>query len=86
MALAAGAMVPDLPYFVPYGLTDAIVPVSAPWSPLRDAGHTHRMQVDSLAFNLVLALVLAGVITACAAPARALLPQVLARRMGRRGR
>ncbi|MEU1879754.1 DUF4184 family protein [Streptosporangium sp. NPDC020072] len=85
-ALAAGAMVPDLPYFVPYGLTDALVPVSAPWSPLRDAGQTHRMETGSMVFDLVMALILAGLITVCATPVRALLPQALARRMGRRGR
>ncbi|MEU4835399.1 DUF4184 family protein [Streptosporangium sp. NPDC023615] len=80
--LAAGAMVPDLPYFVPSGIT---VP-DGPWfQPLMDAGHTHRVQADALVADVVLALVLAGVMTVCAAPARALLPQMLARRMGRRG-
>ncbi|MBB4914832.1 hypothetical protein FHS44_001917 [Streptosporangium saharense] len=85
-ALAAGAMIPDFPYFVPYGLGGVIAPVGVPWWQLLDAGYTHRVQASSLAVDVVFALVLAGVITVCAAPARALLPQALARRMGRRGR
>ncbi|MFF4986198.1 DUF4184 family protein [Streptosporangium saharense] len=85
-ALAAGAMIPDFPYFVPYGLGGVIAPVGAPWWQLLDAGYTHRVQASSLAVDVVFALVLAGVITVCAAPARALLPRALARRMGRRGR
>ncbi|MEV7012633.1 DUF4184 family protein [Streptosporangium sp. NPDC051022] len=84
VALAAGAMAPDLPYFVPYGIVD-VIPLG-PWWQLLDAGYTHRVQVDALAAVVVLALAPAGVITVCAAPARALLPQTLARRVGRHGR
>ncbi|MGW4668614.1 DUF4184 family protein [Streptosporangium sandarakinum] len=84
VALAAGAMTPDLPYFVPDGIID-VIPLG-PWWPLLDAGYTHRVQASGLAADMVLALALAGVITVCAAPARALLPQMLARRLGRRGR
>ncbi|MEV3987234.1 DUF4184 family protein [Nonomuraea sp. NPDC049758] len=84
VALAAGAMAPDLPYFVPYGIIDVIPP--GPWWPLLDAGYTHRLQAGALAADVVLALALAGVIMVCAAPARALLPPMLARRVGRRGR
>lgn len=81
--LAAGAMAPDLPYFVPSGISN--IP-DGPWyEPLMDAGYTHRVQADALVADVVLALVLAGVMTVCAAPARALLPQMLARRMGRGG-
>jgi hypothetical protein len=78
--LAAGAMAPDYAYFIPSWID---IPF-APWY-LMDAGYSHRVQADALVTDVVLALVLAGVMAVCAAPARALLPQMLARRMGRRG-
>ncbi|MEU8325587.1 DUF4184 family protein [Nonomuraea sp. NPDC048881] len=84
VALAAGAMAPDLPYFVPYGIVD-MIPLG-PWWPLLDAGYTHSVQASALVADVVLALALAGVITVCAAPARALLPQAVIRRVGRRSR
>ncbi|MEV4258096.1 DUF4184 family protein [Spirillospora sp. NPDC049652] len=76
VALVAGAMAPDLPYYVPFEVQEVLLVPGAWYFRVFDAGATHGVtgMFGMFGFDLLVTAVLVGVFQVCRRPLSLLLP------------